>query len=82
MAGEIVDTLKNEGTEQRCVLVRQFSAPGTPVPLPITSPGNLQCPLEFWIQSETTPLLPKGACFSEFLIYILGWLFDHEFYYL
>lgn len=65
MAGEIVDTLhQKEDSEKRCALVRQFSAPShqevVVVPLPITSPGNLQCPLEFWIQSETTPLLAKG----------------------
>ncbi|KAF8767839.1 Solute carrier family 41 member 2 like protein [Argiope bruennichi] len=68
MAGEIVDVHSKESGESRCALVRQFSAPGvhTPVPLPITAPGNLQCPLEFWVHSqstETTPLLagvPKG----------------------
>ncbi|CAL1267589.1 unnamed protein product [Larinioides sclopetarius] len=68
MAGEIVDIHSKESGETRCVLVRQFSAPGVhpPVPLPVTAPGNLQCPLEFWVHSqstETTPLLagvPKG----------------------
>ncbi|GFU37634.1 solute carrier family 41 member 1, partial [Nephila pilipes] len=60
MAGEIVDVHGKDCSEKRCAVVRQFSAPaghGMPVPMPVTAPGNLQCPLEFWIHSETTPLL-------------------------
>ncbi|KFM68255.1 Solute carrier family 41 member 1, partial [Stegodyphus mimosarum] len=63
MAREFLDA---EGPQNRCAVVRQMSAPAgysTPIPVPITAPGNLQCPLEFWIQTETTPLLfagPKG----------------------
>ncbi|GIX72493.1 solute carrier family 41 member 1 [Caerostris extrusa] len=62
MAGEIVDVHHQEKGEKRCAVVRQFSAPGAIVPLPVTAPGNLQCPLEFWVQSgatEKTPLLSK-----------------------
>ncbi|GFU74034.1 solute carrier family 41 member 1 [Trichonephila clavipes] len=60
MAGEIIDVHGKDCQEKRCAVVRQFSAPeghGKTVPLPVTAPGNLQCPLEFWIHSETTPLL-------------------------
>ncbi|XP_054710624.1 solute carrier family 41 member 1-like [Uloborus diversus] len=61
MAREIVEL--HDGKQSTCALLRQMSAPvghegrNGHVPLPITAPGNLQCPLEFWIQSETTPLL-------------------------
>lgn len=43
--------------EGRCAVIRQMSAPAGNLHVPITAPGNLQCPLEFWIQTETTPLL-------------------------
>lgn len=46
-------------------LVRQMSAPGpsTRPSIPVTSPGNLQSSLEYWIHSlsEKTPLLHNGS---------------------
>lgn len=64
MAREMVDV--HHESSGRCQLTRQLSipVPSTRMPVPVTSPGNLQCPLEFWIQSqsqsEITPLL-RGA---------------------
>uniref|UniRef100_A0A2L2Y4X6 Solute carrier family 41 member 1 n=1 Tax=Parasteatoda tepidariorum TaxID=114398 RepID=A0A2L2Y4X6_PARTP len=68
MTGEIIDVHNSDSPQTRVALVRQISATvgaGHPIPTPITAPGNLQCPLEFWIQSqsfqtETSPLLQKG----------------------
>lgn len=68
MARDIIDNQSD--LHGRCQLARQMSAPATihHQPIPFTAPGNLQCPLEFWIHSqsnsektEKTPLLNKGS---------------------
>lgn len=72
------DIIENQSDPHgRCQLARQLSAPAAVLrqPIPFTAPGNLQCPLEFWIHSqsnsektEKTPLLNKGSKSKYFFL--------------